>query len=526
MNKNHIRCLMTCFFLGISVLFGAVSADAADIKIDGDITEWSAVDMQQSGDKNVEKWAIAKDDEYVYMYIQQNGGNQWWLPVTSTAIDIQYASGATGKYNRIIFAGMLELKDGWYGDIQGAKAKFDRSQEKDKYEIEVAIPVSFFQEESFSLTYCGTEISSDKIPDTSVISEPEPEEAVYKGITIDGSFKDWDAVNKTDIDNEALESMAAVFDGDWFYIYIKEKSDGAATWSGACSSGHFTIRTDLGYDTNFKLRKDKISGIDGAKVEHSNLAYEVAIPASAIKNYKDTVSFGYYMSDDLAIQDIADLQGKQKDLDKSFNGITYDGQYGDWDYYPHTLIEYSTEGGTGGDAAGALYVDGTTLFGHVESNLHVNEGEFRPFSIRFNESEKTTINFNLVTFDKDGNLIKQPDVAGLDEGTYEFYLWDLNSGSSAKKLDDEDLPVYGKIKLTVGKTKDEVEYQVDLEKVAEHFDMDAKDFKLIQAQYINIGTEWVSIAGTSTGAPWGVALCGLMIFAVPAFRKIKNIIRV
>ena len=76
----------------------------------------------------------------------------------------------------------------------------------------------------------------------------------------------------------------------------------------------------------------------------------------------------------------------------------------------------------------------------------------------------------------------------MDAGTYEYYLWDLNSGSTAANISDKDAPVYGKMYLTVNQTaegksvSDEVEYQVDLEKLADHFGIDASDMKLIQAQ--------------------------------------------
>jgi len=46
--------------------------------------------------------------------------------------------------------------------------------------------------------------------------------------------------------------------------------------------------------------------------------------------------------------------------------------------------------------------------------------------------------------------------------------------------------------------------------------------KLIQAQYINIGQEWVSIAGTSTGTWLGLVLCGLSVLAVFGYRKFKR----
>ena len=41
--------------------------------------------------------------------------------------------------------------------------------------------------------------------------------------------------------------------------------------------------TDLGRNTTFKLNKNSIDGIEGAKVSYSNKQYEIAIPASAIK---------------------------------------------------------------------------------------------------------------------------------------------------------------------------------------------------------------------------------------------------
>ena len=84
------------------------------------------------------------------------------------------------------------------------------------------------------------------------------------------------------------------------------------------------------------------------------------------------------------------------------------------------------------------------------------------------------------------------------------------------------------MKLTVRQTadgvsiSDEMEYKVNLEKLAEHFDMDASDMKMIQAQFINIGQEWVTIAGTSTGAAMGISLCVLSVGAVMLYRKRRS----
>lgn len=151
-----------------------------------------------------------------------------------------------------------------------------------------------------------------------------------------------------------IEETAAVFDGDYLYLYVKEKENGSATGAGERGNGKYTIYTDLGRHTTFQIRKDYIEGIDGAKVSYSNKRYEIAIPASALRQYKDTISFGYYMRDDMLLDDIANLK-EDTETDKTFNKIVYDGKYSDWDYYPHQLIQYSTSGGTGNDAeAGTL----------------------------------------------------------------------------------------------------------------------------------------------------------------------------
>lgn len=501
---------------------------ATGVVVDGDPQEWSGVDMQNSTDSAVAKWAVMQDVDYVYFYIQQNGGNEYGMPVANTSIDIKYKSREGGSNTQIRFSHMLrELKNAWYGDIKGAGKAYAPSKEANKYEIELAIPQSFFAEDDYTITYGGSSVKSADIKNVKDHEQPTPTTAVYQGITIDGTFTDWDAVAKTQVDDQWIRETAAVFDGDYLYLYIREKETGSATGSGQSSNGKYTIYTDLGRHTTFSLRKDHIEGIDGAKVSYSNQQYEIAIPATAVRQYKETISFGYYMDEDVLIKDIANLR-EDTTSDKTFHKIVYDGKYSDWDYYPHQLIQYSTSGGRGNDAEAALYVDGTTLHGHVLSMLHMNEREFQPFSIRVNEKDETSVGFRLVTVDKDGNINKDCKVDNLDAGTYEYYLWDLNSGSTADNIKDPDAPVYGRMYLTVRQTaegesiSDEMEYEVDLEKLSKHFDMDPSDMKLIQAKYINIGDEWVSIAGTSTGAWLGISLCGLSVLSVLWYRRKRS----
>ena len=515
--------------IGMSVIPAAQAAAATSVTVDGDPREWAGIDMQTSTDAEVAKWAVMQDDDFVYFYVQQNGGNEYYLPVTNTNVNIKYKSGKGGSNTQIRFAYMMnELKNAWYNEISGAQKAYAPSKEANKYEIEFAVPQSFFVEEDYTISYGGSEVDSDEIRHVKDHAQPTPTAAVYQGITIDGTFTDWDAVAKTSIEDAWIQEVAAVFDGDHLYLYIDEKQNGSATGAGDKSNGKYTIYTDLGRHTTFQLRKDRIEGIDGAKVFYSNKKYEIAIPVSALRQYKETVSFGYYMAQDPLIKNIANLQEDKETTDKTFHKIVYDGRYSDWDYYPHQLIQYSTSGGAGNDAEAALYVDGTTLHGHVLSMLHMNEREFQPFTIRLNETDRTSMSFRLVTVDKDGTINKDCQVDNLETGTFEYYLWDLSSGSTATNINDEDAPVYGKMYLTVRKTaegksvSDEMEYQVDLEKLAKHFEMDASDMKLIQAQYINIGEEWVAIAGTSTGTWMGISLCGLSVLSVLWYRRKRS----
>ena len=63
------------------------------------------------------------------------------------------------------------------------------------YTVEASIPMNFFTEGNFKITFAGVtvDLADIEVLDGSAIKE-DTTEAVYEGITIDGSFKDWDAV--------------------------------------------------------------------------------------------------------------------------------------------------------------------------------------------------------------------------------------------------------------------------------------------------------------------------------------------
>lgn len=494
-------------------------AQASAFVVDGDNSEWANVPMQTSSDSRIAKWAVVEDGDNYVFYVQQNGGNRWGLPITQTNFQIVYADGSSGNNTGIQFAGMMDsIKNSWYGDIAGTSQAYKMSDENNKYEIEFSIPKSYFAGKDFTLSYCGASISSKDIVNSADVQAPIEEEPVYEGISVDGNFKDWAAIAKKPVDGEALTAVAMIFDGDYVYIYMKENAEGALTHSGSHSNGAFTIYTDLGRDTVFKLNTDSIVGIEGATVKHSNLQYEIAIPASQIKQYKETISFGYFMSNELLIDSVANLQ-EDGQRDTSTSGIVYDGYYEDWNYYPHHLVQYSTPGNPVSDAEAALFQEDSVLYGHVKTYLNLNNAAFKDITLRFNENDSSEMNFTLVGVDEQGNIIRNPNLRNLEPGTYEYYLWERSSGIDAKNINDPNAPIYGKIKVTIGASSDEMEYQVDLNKVAKDLNLDQSDMKVIQASYINVGHEWVTIAGTSSGPVVGIVLCLAFTGSVILFRR-------
>jgi uncharacterized protein (TIGR04145 family) len=230
------------------------------------------------------------------------------------------------------------------------------------------------------------------------------------------------------------------------------------------------------------------------------------------------------------ITGVVNLDGSANE--DTFSGIVYDGLYGDWTYYPHTTLQYATAGTQEKvtDSKGALYVSGTKLYGHVVTSMptHLQEagGEFTSsISVCFNGNRDWDQNSNfyprMVAVDENGNINWDPQLSGLANGTYEFYLassdaWHTSTNINALNAMDQ---MYGRITITVGDTKNECEFYLDLEKIAEKLGCDASDFKVIEAQFGRLGQQWISTAGSSSGAWMGILICLLFTGCVLFYKK-------
>lgn len=71
--QKIIKRMVQAMALVAVILAVSVPASAAQIKVDGDPSDWSGVDMQSSDNGKIAKWAVLRDDKNVYFYVQQNG---------------------------------------------------------------------------------------------------------------------------------------------------------------------------------------------------------------------------------------------------------------------------------------------------------------------------------------------------------------------------------------------------------------------------------------------------------------------
>ncbi len=398
----------------------------------------------------------------------------------------------------------------------------------------------------FDISYNGSEpVTFGKNPNSA-----------YSGIVIDGEFADWDAVPKYAIEDcnpnyNAVEEVAMIWDGDMIYIYLysSDLEYGAVTGAGPNSNGQYAITTDLGYTLLIQpTRQLTINGIDEATVAINTTdwgvphCWEIAIPSSYLPDYKKSISFGMYLGDkegSTPIQGVTDLQGSDTS-DKEFNGIIINGEYSDWDYYPHTVIQYATAG-TGQnvvDANAALYNNGGKyIYGHAETvmpqhytgdawevgkfNLSINDTVFDPntdFQSRLVYEDPVT---HQLTFDP------QPIIQSQEYyQPYHYYIIDIGYNVDPSNIHSiEQLAATGKLYGDgyITRTPDsyDIEFEIDIEMLANKAGIEPNDIKTINAQFIRLGDQWVTTAGTSTGTFLGILLCLATVSGSYIFKKKK-----
>ncbi len=527
------------------------------ISIDGSLSDWAGVAPRPGAGVDAWKAAISPDGNTVYFCYSGTASTEWDYSFAGSSYSFQfaYADGVAGADNGIsvnAWKDGAEVKDGYWGNIPGAEAAVTNEAHGNNpgpYTVEFAVPANFFHSMDAAVTFGGTSVAFSEIEQVDGNPAAADGPAVYAGISVDGDFSDWEAVAKTDVscpNSEhpgCLSSVAAVFDGDWFYLYVKDGKGSNASGAGTHSNGKFAITSDLGYETDIQFSTaPAINGVDGAKVAYIGSQWEVAIPKGQLPKYRESLSFGLYLGEPF-LTGIVNLQPDGgNNLENLFAGIIYDGQYEDWEDYGHSTIQYATAGSQEAqvDAKGALYSDGGRMYGHVVTTMpqHLQEacGEFTAaVTVAFNQSPESLANGSydqkmafyprFVTVDAGGDINWDPQLSGLSEGTYEFFIASADAWHTSANIGNlnEMDQMYGKMMVTVGRDgKDEMEFYLDLPMVAKKLGVDETALREISAQFGRIGQQWIYTAGTSTGAVAGVAVCMVAVGVGLWFQRKKK----
>lgn len=501
---------------------------SGNIVVDGAEQDWENVNGINVGADKVDWWkvAVSPDESTLYICMTGSAVSEWdydfqWKVLTITAGEQTY-NYQLGTLPNSIPGAQVAMYNGASGNIAG------------DYVIECSVPVSALPASDFIISLANSNVWASAVQVTDGVV-PVPENTpvpVYSGITIDGEFSDWDAVTKAggicplSAHNNCIDYSAMVFDGDYVYIYMETDEPGDIFWGGSHSNAKFAITTDLGNVLLFTVKStDSISGPAGAVCRQYGNKTEIAIPASALPAYMNSISMGFYQMEPL-VRDVVNLSpgGEVRE----FNGIVYDGLYGDWTYYPHQVLQYATAGTQENvvDAQGALHFNDSRLYGHVNcimsAHLHEQCSLYtQAVAFKFGEADALAFYPRFVSVDGSGNINWNPQFEGLPNGTYEYHIASLDAWGTSGNISNlnENDRMYGKMMITVTDVGIECEFYLELDAVAAKLGYSPQEFKVLKAKFGRVGGEWLITAGASSGALVGVLACTGSVAAVLGIRK-------
>lgn len=221
--------------------------------------------------------------------------------------------------------------------------------------------------------------------------------------------------------------------------------------------------------------------------------------------------------------DAIDVKNPPKDDNKDKGQIKFaiDGIYTEWVDYPHIVLTYSG----GDDAYSAIYNAGSeTLFDvWTEMPAHLSEagGEFTSgITVLINDDYSLAFYPRFITVDDSGNINWDPQKTGLSKGVHHFYLASTDAwhtSTNTNNLHETD-KIYGDAYIEISDTRDEIEWKLDMNMVAEKLGIDPSEIKTISVFYSRLGPQQTTSAGTPTGL-LGIFIClGLVAAGFIGFR--------
>ena len=160
---------------------------------------------------------VSNNGDSVVISYKTKHSNPWEYCYQGNPITITYADGTT-RTIQFDWDGNGVHGDNW-SNINGATV----SKSTDQNDTEIAtitIPASYFDSMDFSLSSGDYSAQIDGSP----IAQ-DNSGAVYTGIALDGTFNDWNAVQKSTLNepngDHCVQEVAWVIESDYVYIYLK-----------------------------------------------------------------------------------------------------------------------------------------------------------------------------------------------------------------------------------------------------------------------------------------------------------------
>lgn len=335
---------------------------------------------------------------------------------------------------------------------------------------------------------------------------------IYSGIDIDGSFGDWSGIGKTSVSHQNFDSVAVIWDGDYIYLFVKEKAgDGnhySLTWNT-----YFQFNSDHGVTASFRAYRDgneenpaklTIQGISGAsgmgRVIDNATYWELKFPASMLGTQINTVSLNWQYGDPIisGIENLSPSEEEEVPPDvPAVGGIAVDGSYSEWDSIPHGEITWTGSGGTCNNN-GALFLEGDTLYAHLQAHdLFGKQIPVKYMELTVN-NKLIPITVNTVTAN---NEIGWGNVEHLEAGTTMLGVFFNNYPK--KFFGNAAVTVYEKNHST----GDEMEFAISLSALSEISGIPAESMKEFKLYNPGLGKDIIVAQGASTAPVIGIAIC-------------------
>ncbi len=344
-------------------------------------------------------------------------------------------------------------------------------------------------------------------------------------------YYDWDNVPKITLSHQNLSEVAAVWEGDLIYLYVKEKNvignAHSFTWNT-----YFEWTSDYGMPISFRAYVSDwnnpiyldIQGYEGAEgigtLIGDTYCWEMKFPTSVLGEHIKDVSLRWYGSADSILDltsPIAELYPHIED-EPGQGSITIDGYFEEWDYIPHGRLTYKAGNGTC-EHSGALYIENGILYGHLKMDnqygeqmplnamyIYVN-GQQVQFSAHYKNADQS------INWEMDQQIYDMPE--GTSQGVSIFY-----AGYPPCCLGDAVIRVNDAFSHSEG---DEYEFAISLELLSKVTGIPVESMSQFELIAPNIGTGSICVYGTSTAPLLGFLLCVISVGGCMIYRKRRKI---